>query len=50
MEDQRPVPGRSRGFGFVKFTTKEAADKAITEMNGVELAGRTLRVNVATQQ
>jgi len=39
--------GRSRGFGFVSFTTTEAADAAMNEMNGSTLDGRTLNVNVA---
>ena len=39
--------GRSRGFGFVTFTNDEGATKAITEMNGTELDGRTIKVNEA---
>jgi RNA recognition motif-containing protein len=39
--------GRSRGFGFVTFTDDEAADKAIAEMNGFQLDGRPIRVDVA---
>ena len=39
--------GRSRGFGFVTFADEEAGDKAISAMNGAELDGRPLRVNVA---
>jgi RNA recognition motif-containing protein len=38
---------RSRGFGFVTYATSTAADEAIKEMNGVELDGRTLKVNRA---
>ena len=40
---------RSRGFGFVTFATSTAADAAIKEMNGVELDGRTLKVNRAEE-
>ena len=40
---------RSRGFGFVTFTEDDAAAKAITEMDGKELDGRTIRVNEANQ-
>ena len=38
---------RSRGFGFVTFEEDEAADKAVAELNGTELDGRTIRVDVA---
>lgn len=39
--------GRSRGFGFVTFADDEAADKAIAALNGTELDGRTIKVDVA---
>jgi RNA recognition motif-containing protein len=39
--------GRSRGFGFVTFNDDEAADKAIAAMNGFQLDGRAIRVDVA---
>ncbi len=39
--------GRSRGFGFVTFAGDEAAATAITEMDGSELDGRTIKVNEA---
>ena len=38
---------RSRGFGFVTMSTTEDAQKAITGLNGRELNGRTITVNVA---
>lgn len=38
--------GRSKGFGFVTFSTEEAAQKAL-EMDGKEVEGRTIVVNVA---
>lgn len=38
--------GRSRGFGFVEMDT-EAAEAAISALNGVEFEGRSLKVNEA---
>ena len=39
--------GRSKGFGFVTFTDKKDADKAIEDMNGKEIDGREIKVNEA---
>ncbi len=39
--------GRSRGFGFVEMTTEDEASKAVEELNGKMLDGRTLTVNEA---
>ena len=39
--------GRSRGFGFVTLVDPSAGDKAIEEMDGTVLDGRTIRVNEA---
>ena len=36
-----------RGFGFVEMPSKSDAQKAIQEVNGTELEGRTLIVNEA---
>ena len=38
---------RSKGFGFVDMPNDEEAKKAIEELNGKEVSGRTLRVNEA---
>ena len=38
--------GRSRGFGFVEMDN-DAADKAMSELNGTEYGGRQLKVNEA---
>ena len=39
--------GRSRGFAFVEMGSDEAAQKAISSLNGKEHNGRQLTVNVA---
>ena len=39
--------GRSRGFGFVEMHTDEDARKAIRELSGKTLDGRTLTVDEA---
>ena len=39
--------GRSKGFGFVQMADHADADKAISALNGTELAGRSLTVNEA---
>lgn len=39
--------GQSRGFGFVSFETEDDARKAMDQMNGAVLDGRTIRVNEA---
>ncbi len=38
---------RSRGFGFVTMSTDEEAKKAIDSLNGTQLDGRAITVNVA---
>lgn len=39
--------GRSRGFGFVTFSTEQSMLEAIENMNGKELDGRNITVNQA---
>ena len=39
--------GRPRGFAFVTMASDEEAQKAIDALNGKELDGRALTVNVA---
>ncbi len=41
------LTGRSKGFGFVEMTDKEEAEKAIQKLDGSEVEGRNIRVNVA---
>ena len=42
--------GRSRGFGFVTFNDGDSVNKAIEEMDGTNLDGRTIKVNVAQEK
>jgi RNA recognition motif-containing protein len=42
--------GRSRGFGFVTFEDDDSASRAISEMNGKDLDGRTIKVNHAEEK
>ncbi|CAN5179748.1 hypothetical protein BH18ACT5_BH18ACT5_14190 [soil metagenome] len=39
--------GRSRGFAFVEMASADAAQKAISSLNGKDHHGRQLTVNVA---
>ncbi|MFQ5655627.1 MAG: RNA recognition motif domain-containing protein [Planctomycetota bacterium] len=42
--------GRSRGFGFVEMGSDGEAQEAIDAVNGIELDGRTLRVDEARER
>jgi len=42
--------GRSRGFGFVRFSQDSEAEAAISTMNNVEFDGRTIRVDKASDK
>ncbi|KAK4854679.1 hypothetical protein QYF36_000140 [Acer negundo] len=39
--------GRSRGYGFVCYSTKSEMEAAIESLNGAELEGRAIRVSLA---
>ena len=39
--------GRSRGFGFVEMANDDEAKKAITGLDGKDVAGRNIKVNEA---
>ena len=41
------MSGRPRGFAFVTMSTPEEAQKAIDALNGAQLGGRALTVNIA---
>lgn len=42
--------GRSRGFGFITFSDDEAASQAVSEMDGVEMDGRNIKVSFAEER
>lgn len=42
--------GRSRGFGFVGFATEDQAQAALAAMEGAEVDGRRIRVNIAEER
>ncbi|KAE8692529.1 RNA-binding protein CP33 [Hibiscus syriacus] len=42
--------GRSRGFGFVSFESAETVEAALSAMNGVEVEGRPLCLNLAADR
>ncbi|KAL2523033.1 RRM domain-containing protein [Forsythia ovata] len=42
--------GRSRGFGFVTYTSTDESSSAIQALDGKDLHGRSIRVNYATEK
>ncbi|MBL8148338.1 MAG: RNA-binding protein [Blastocatellia bacterium] len=42
--------GRSRGFGFVEMADRSEGEAAISQLNGTQYQGRTLKVNEARPQ
>mmetsp|Transcript_4104 Transcript_4104/g.7208 ORF Transcript_4104/g.7208 Transcript_4104/m.7208 type:complete len:88 (+) Transcript_4104:62-325(+) len=42
--------GRSRGFGFVTFSSSEVTEAALQQMNGKEIDGRDVRVDRASSR
>ena len=51
VEDSRLITdretGRSRGFGFVTMSTVAEAEEVVNQLNGQDVDGRVLRVNIA---
>ena len=39
--------GRSKGFGFVEMPNQAEGDEAIKQLDGKEIEGRSIKVNVA---
>lgn len=44
------VTGNSKGFGFVEMNDDGEGQKAIDELNGTELKGRSLKINLARER
>ena len=44
------LSGQSRGFGFVEMSTAEEAQNAISQLNGRELDGRRITVEISNPQ
>jgi cold-inducible RNA-binding protein len=42
--------GRSKGFGFVEFSSDDEAAAAVTQFHGKAVEGRNLTVNIARPQ
>ncbi|PSS27814.1 hypothetical protein M430DRAFT_63016 [Amorphotheca resinae ATCC 22711] len=42
--------GRSRGFGFVRYSQEADAEAAISSMNNAEFDGRSIRVDKASER
>ncbi|MCE3049872.1 hypothetical protein HAX54_046026 [Datura stramonium] len=42
--------GRSRGFGFVTYSSAKEVNDAIDSLNGIDLDGRSIRVSVAEER
>ena len=44
------MTNRSKGFGFVEMSSQAEAEEAIQKLDGSDLEGRSLKVNVAKPQ
>ena len=42
--------GQGKGFGFVEMSSEEEAKTAMKQLNGTQIAGRTIAVKEATPQ
>jgi RNA recognition motif-containing protein len=47
---KNPLIGRSRGFGFVTFSSDDEAQAAIDGLNDQELDGRRVKIDRATER
>ena len=42
--------GRKKGFGFVEMESADEAQAVVAELNGKELFGRTLKIDIANDR
>lgn len=47
---QKDENGHSKGFGFVEFRDSESCERAMTNLNGFELAGRPMKISNVTER
>jgi cold-inducible RNA-binding protein len=45
-----PATGRKRGFGFVEMSSPEEAEAAVQMLNGSEVGGRAMVVDIARER
>ena len=45
-----PVSRISKGYGFIKFSSKEDSERAMSEMQGKMILGRQIKMNYASQR
>ncbi len=39
--------GKSKGFGFIEYASKDEAEKAVAAFDGKDFQGRSIRVNIS---
>ena len=42
--------GQSKGFGFIEMEDDTEGNQAVSELNGIEMSGRNIKVNVAHEK
>jgi len=42
--------GQSKGFGFIEMEDDTEGNQAVSELNGVEMSGRNIKVNIAHEK
>lgn len=50
LQIMRDEAGLSKGFGFIEFREADSAERAMANLNGLELAGRPMKINHVTPE